>query len=181
MPPEQAPPTSRRVSRAIAARRGELNLTLLQLSTRLSTLGHSLSIDQLSRLENGHRRVTLDDLVPLAIALEVTPSFLLAGGFGDVGTVMVTEALPATAGDFALWLTGLEPMLIWTDEVSGLRLHVNWVTRVWPFLTPKEAMSLLFTYSPKLREQVVHLDLNPRRSSPPPAGDTSTSDPVPSA
>lgn len=57
-------------------RRGQ-QLDLADLSARLDKLGHPISLSGLSKLETGARRVDVDDLVSLAVALGVTPSDLL--------------------------------------------------------------------------------------------------------
>lgn len=47
------------------------------LSDRLSKLGHPIASTGITKIENGSRKVTVDDLMALAIALEVTPNYLL--------------------------------------------------------------------------------------------------------
>lgn len=52
-------------------------LTYQKLSDRLRELGRPIPTLGLSRIENGNRRVDADDLVALAIALDVNPAALL--------------------------------------------------------------------------------------------------------
>ncbi|WFE46277.1 helix-turn-helix transcriptional regulator [Verrucosispora sp. WMMD1129] len=70
-------PTGHRVRENIQRIRTERRLTYRELSDRLADLGRSIPTLGLSRIENGTRRVDADDLVALAIALDVSPLALL--------------------------------------------------------------------------------------------------------
>jgi transcriptional regulator with XRE-family HTH domain len=73
----QLGPTARRVAANVKRLRGERGLDLKGLSARLSGLGQSIGVAQLSKLERAERRVDTDELVALAVALEVSPNLLL--------------------------------------------------------------------------------------------------------
>lgn len=62
--------------RQLRERRG---LTLDELSQRLGEIGRPILKSGLSKLETGQRRVDVDDLLALAIALETSPNRLLLG------------------------------------------------------------------------------------------------------
>lgn len=70
------------VSRFRALRR----LTLAELTARLDALGHKLSRSSVSEIENLRRRVTVDDLLALSIALDVSPVALLMPQAFDAGS-----------------------------------------------------------------------------------------------
>lgn len=53
-------------------------LSLRGLADRVQELGHTLDASGLMRLERGDRRATVDDLIAVAIALDVTPDALIA-------------------------------------------------------------------------------------------------------
>jgi transcriptional regulator with XRE-family HTH domain len=59
--------------------RQEQNLTLQQLSDKLSALGHAMGLSLLSKAETRERRIDVDDLVAIACALGSTPHDLLFG------------------------------------------------------------------------------------------------------
>ena len=59
--------------------REEEHLSLHELSERLATLGRPILPSGLSKIEQGSRRVDVDDLVALADALRTVPSRLLRG------------------------------------------------------------------------------------------------------
>lgn len=93
-PPQKNPlgPSGARVMENLKQIREERRLSYRELSDRLAELGRPIPTLGLSRIEKGERRVDADDLVALALALDVTPSRLL---------------LPATAGtDRGVDLTG---------------------------------------------------------------------------
>lgn len=61
-------------------------MTLMDLAERLDELGRPMSVPTLSAVENGKRRIDVDDLVHLALALDVSPAALLmppANGLDD--------------------------------------------------------------------------------------------------
>jgi transcriptional regulator with XRE-family HTH domain len=90
------------------------------LSARLAELGWSLSPVALRRIEQGDRRVTVDDLVALAVALEVSPETLL---------------MPyAENADDEVQITGWEPM----DAASAWRwMQVDTGLGWWGSETPR--------------------------------------------
>lgn len=81
-------------------------ITLTQLSERLETLNHPISTSALSQIANGARRVDVDDLVALAIALNVSPVDLLmpqAGGPDELVRITGTQE-PGPASVVREWM-----------------------------------------------------------------------------
>src|SRR4051812_4283905 len=70
-------PTALRVAANVKRLRGERGMDLKALSVRLTELGQSIGVAQLSKLERAERRVDTDELVALALALEISPNLLL--------------------------------------------------------------------------------------------------------
>ena len=67
------------VAANVRARRTDLGLSLAELAAKLADLGRTaLRVPALSKIENGHRAVTVDDLAALAAALLTTPADLLS-------------------------------------------------------------------------------------------------------
>ncbi|MFJ8006052.1 helix-turn-helix domain-containing protein [Streptomyces fagopyri] len=87
----QMGPTARTVAGNLRRVREGRGLSLRVLSVLVKGTGHSLSADAINKIENGIRRADSDDLVALALALNVSPLSLL---------------LPPTAGDEPVQLTG---------------------------------------------------------------------------
>jgi len=65
------------VAENIEAARKSQRLSLKDLSGRLDRMGRKISVSSLSKIENGDRRIDVDDLVSIAIALDVSPLGLL--------------------------------------------------------------------------------------------------------
>ena len=57
--------------------RRERDLTTAALSRRLAEIGHPIADTGITKIEKGDRRVDVDDLVALAVALDTTPNRLL--------------------------------------------------------------------------------------------------------
>lgn len=91
--------------------RQRAGLDLRGLSARLRGSGHLISASGLSKIENMERRVDVDDLVALAVALDVSPLALLLPNRGDLAPAPMT----ATNGELGanvvwLWGRGDEPL-----------------------------------------------------------------------
>lgn len=109
-------PTSEYVVAEVKRRRRELRWSLEDLSDRLREVGRPLRATGVHRLENGRRRIDVDDLIGLAEAFDVTPIHLLPPQRGAVAALadatvsdLVTElmAYPDFARRLANVLTQL--------------------------------------------------------------------------
>jgi transcriptional regulator with XRE-family HTH domain len=77
------------------------------LSARLEEIGRPIPPLGLSRIEKGERRVDADDLVALALVLNVSPAALLMPEESDSRTTCyLTDEVPAKATDAWKWATG---------------------------------------------------------------------------
>ncbi|MGN7859495.1 helix-turn-helix domain-containing protein [Microbacterium sp. 22303] len=72
-----AGPTATIVGENVRRVRTVLQLTQAQLSQRLDALEHPIPVASVGRLESGDRRVEVDDLMALSVALGVSPLGLL--------------------------------------------------------------------------------------------------------
>lgn len=101
--PEQA------VAQELRAWRNRRDLTAQQLSDRVAELGGSMSRQAISKVENGGRKVTLDELAVLARALAIPPMLLVI----PLGKVSEMELYPGSgpvdAWDALKWWTGEVP------------------------------------------------------------------------
>lgn len=70
-------PTARVLAEVVRRRREQLGLTYAQLSRRLIRNGRDIPTLGLRRIESCQRQVNVDDLVALAVALEISPATLL--------------------------------------------------------------------------------------------------------
>ncbi|CAO5185825.1 hypothetical protein FAIPA1_50137 [Frankia sp. AiPs1] len=89
--PEETPtasivgPSGERAARRIGELRRGLGLTLADLESRLGELGRPILVSSLSKIENGQRRVDVDDLLALALALDASPNAILLPGSDELG------------------------------------------------------------------------------------------------
>jgi transcriptional regulator with XRE-family HTH domain len=115
--------TARTVAANVKRLRGELNYT--QLSERLQQVaGWSINAVGIRRIESGERRVTPDDLVALALALQVSPSTLLMPD-----TETADESVQATGID-----VGVEAHQLWRWLVADAPLTGDTAQAVFGFL-----------------------------------------------
>lgn len=111
-------PSGRTVAANVKRLREARGLTLRALSSTLKEQGRSLSADALNKIENGAsaepravRRVDVDDLVALALALGVNPSALLLPFTDDPAEVIeVTGAGEVSAEQAWDWADGEMPL-----------------------------------------------------------------------
>ncbi|RVW05053.1 XRE family transcriptional regulator [Rhodococcus spongiicola] len=80
-------------------------LTLRDLAERMDAAGRRIAHTSLSDIENGSRRIDVDDLLALAIALDVSPATLLMPvAEGGEAEVEATGVGTATARQLWLWI-----------------------------------------------------------------------------
>jgi len=102
-------PTGRRIAANLAELRESRHLSQPQLAVRVQQAGGQLTATLVSKTENGDRRVDVDDLVALAIALGVSPNRLLLTADAD-GEVELTPTLIVHAADAWRWAAGERPL-----------------------------------------------------------------------
>lgn len=114
--PIQLGPIGRYVISNLEYLRNARRLTYRELSERLSRLGRPIPTLGLSRIEKGDRRVDVDDLVALAVALGVNPSALLlpSGERGNprvpADVIALTSELQVKLTDAWEWADGQAPV-----------------------------------------------------------------------
>lgn len=115
-PPPESPkatgwgPVSRHVAANVLRFRTERGLSTTRLAAALKEIGHSIPATGITRIEKGERRVDTDDLVALALALNVSPVALLLPATEDSETpVGLTESVTLSARAAWAWVDGDEP------------------------------------------------------------------------
>jgi transcriptional regulator with XRE-family HTH domain len=107
--------------------RDNRGLAITTLSEQLSELGRPIPPLGLRRIESGDRRVDVDDLVALAIALDVTPTTLLMPytTVHDEPVRITAQAKPIYALNVWDWLTAYRPL---DPDVAWL----TFIVATWP-------------------------------------------------
>lgn len=116
--PKQRGPSAERVAANVRELRKARGLDLAGLAQRMSAVGQPIGLTGISKLETGERRVDVDDLVALAVALDVSPVRLLLPPTADETKVDVTPDAEATARTAWLWATGEKPLPndLWREQ-----------------------------------------------------------------
>lgn len=113
-------PTAERVAANLRELRKARGLDLAGLSARMGDLGQPIGISGLSKIELGQRRVDVDDLMALAVALDVGPArMLLPATATPNGEVRLTPTSVATEDTAWKWATGDECLPV--DQWRGTR------------------------------------------------------------
>lgn len=119
-------PTGQRASERVAHFRGLRRLTYQSLADRLSSLGWPIPELGLRRIESGARRVTVDDLTALAVALDVSPLALILPPRAEEGPLPTGVPDGLTSAEVWAWSreqTALAPESrfdFWADEAARL-------------------------------------------------------------
>jgi transcriptional regulator with XRE-family HTH domain len=102
--------TAETVALNIGRLRKASGLTLAELSERLTETGHPISLSAISKIENVNRSVDTDDLVALAIALNVSPLALLMPAPDRSWEASAVTGATTSAERLWRWATGETPL-----------------------------------------------------------------------
>lgn len=102
----QQGPTGNRLAANIRAVRKHRAYDLKAVSEWLTEMGRPININGLSKIENGQRRVDADDLIAIALVLDVTPDRLLIGPDSGDEEVVLTPTFGAAARRVWKWVVG---------------------------------------------------------------------------
>ena len=96
--------TAETVSANVKRLRTQQNLGLRGLSKKLGEVGRPLGHSAIDQIEKGTRRVDVDDLMALAVALDVSPITLLLPDNPEAEVTVPGEDDPVSAPRLWLWL-----------------------------------------------------------------------------
>src|SRR5260370_24832045 len=99
--------TGRRLAANILALRKARGLNQPQLAQRMQDQGRAVHATVVSKIEQLDRRVDVDDLVALAVALGVSPVRLLLAAAADDHDLELTSATQVTAQEAWHWARGI--------------------------------------------------------------------------
>jgi transcriptional regulator with XRE-family HTH domain len=102
-------PTGNTVRDNVLRYRTRMNLGYADLARRLEALGRPIPVLGLSRIERGERRVDVDDLLALAVALGVSPTSLLLPDTAAADETVSATGIDGTADDLLGWLRLFTP------------------------------------------------------------------------
>jgi len=99
---------------SVRDRRG---LSQQQLAARLGELGRPMQASAVAKIESGARRVDVDDLAALAVALNVAVARLLVPDGGEDELVFVVPAFSVPADSAWAWATGERRLATEDDDL----------------------------------------------------------------
>lgn len=105
--------------------------SLADLSQAMTNVGRPIAATGLHRMEQGRRRVDVDDLVALAAALDVAPMSLMMP-FTATGTVALTDTLTVDALAAWDWHRGTRPLDLPTEREEAMIAAVAFQGRAVP-------------------------------------------------
>lgn len=85
-------------------------LTQAQLAERLKEMGSTLDAADIAKIETGRRSAFLDEVIEVAAALGVCPTYLFLPREQD-GYTLIAENLVAKAEDAREWIAGFGPLV----------------------------------------------------------------------
>jgi transcriptional regulator with XRE-family HTH domain len=106
-------PSSRRAAANLRRIRQERGLSYAELARRLAKTGHPILDTGLLKIEKGERRIDVDDLAALAVALDVTPNRLLLPEMDiehAADPARLTPSVQETPPALWAWATGEAPL-----------------------------------------------------------------------
>lgn len=110
-------PVAARVAENVRTLRKERGLDLADVAERMAELGRPLSLNGVSKVERGKRGVDVDDLVALALALNVSPLRLLLAPDASDDRISLTPKVSVSKRDAWQWASG-EHQLGLTEELE---------------------------------------------------------------
>lgn len=116
-------PTGKAVGQNLAILRKRRDLTTRQLSKALADVGRPIPASGITRMEQGERQVTVDDLMALAIVLEVPLVDLLIPASNPADPAAPILVTPTVAvhdrADLVWWLAGDRALPGMDEEAYG--------------------------------------------------------------
>lgn len=107
-------------------------LSLREVAERVAAVGHPLILTAIGKIENGDRRMDVDDLTALAAALGVSPATLLIPDAGEDNDQISVTGVRGDAADVWAWVTGKRPAPgVGDDDMMTFIRHAfpRWMTR----------------------------------------------------
>jgi transcriptional regulator with XRE-family HTH domain len=135
--------TGRTAAANLARIRKSKQLSLKDIEEQLARRGRRISFSGLSKIENGDRRVDVDDLMALALVLDVSPLALLLPISDPDETTEVTGA-NGSVGVFWEWATGQYSLAGDEERNFQARSLPGWLSVESNYETKKARLELVY-------------------------------------
>lgn len=135
----EAGPVGSQVAKNLARIRNAQRKTTAQLGELVTELGIPMTASTVTKIEKRDRRVTVDELVALALALDVSPATLLLPTEQPGAPVQLSpEGAPVPWEAAWRWLHGETP-LPGSDSAATWDQRVRWLDANRPYVPPSRA------------------------------------------
>lgn len=127
-------PTGITVGENVRRIRADTRTTQAELARRLAENGRPIPVASIGRIESGERRVEVDDLVAIAIALGVTPlALLLPDTRLPVDDVELTGWGKLTAQEAWYWAASGIPLVLdgSVEDMESEAMHAHMLSKPW--------------------------------------------------
>jgi transcriptional regulator with XRE-family HTH domain len=131
-------PTHRQVAANVRALRARRNLSQPELSERLAAVGRPMGVSALSKIEKATRRVTVDDLVALALALGTNPNALLLPHAPEGEQTALTSEVTSAWWRAWQWAAGEVPLELPDAAAADPATMIDWYETTRPHKDPDE-------------------------------------------
>ncbi|MCF2526755.1 helix-turn-helix domain-containing protein [Yinghuangia soli] len=146
-------PTGKTVAENLARLRKLRGLTTRQLSALLERNGRSVPASGITRMEKAERQVTADELMALAVALNVSPVTLLLPADAR-GQAQLTGGGTVDARDAWLWAWCTDPLTLPEHEEEADRAVTEFLLNSRPIgLFSTQDDDRLMPFSPRRRRR----------------------------
>lgn len=119
--------TGETVAANIARARKGQQISLQELESRLIELGRRISFSGLSKIERGERRVDVDDLMAIAVALDVSPLGLLLPVDQEPAATVDASGARGSLALFWMWALGEKTPFTRDDRAFAARSIPWWL------------------------------------------------------
>ena len=119
--------TAETVAANVKQLRTHRGLTQADLSERLTDIGRPIPVASIGKLETGLRKIEVDDLVVLAIALDVSPLTLLLPGSRRATDPVAATGVTTNAGRLWEWALGVRSL----EDGASANEFASWSVPWW--------------------------------------------------
>lgn len=152
-------PVGDQVAKNLVRFRSALRKTTADLASDVTKLGVQITASTITKIEKQSRRVTVDELVALAAALNVSPVTLMLPD-SDEGPVPLADGLTANWYDAWTWMHGHGP-LVGEGSRGGRGATLQWLAINQPYLAAETAATRTFTTAFRARTAQQEADDGP--------------------
>lgn len=140
-------PVGRQVAQNLASARATRRATTSGLAQAITSMGIPMTASTITKIETQGRRVTVDELIAFAVALEVSPVTLLLPANKSEPLPLAPRLESVSWRGTWGWMHGRQSLAIPTEIAAGTRSstgHLPWLADNQPYLDEDELSNVRF-------------------------------------